>query len=37
LHTSDGTHVVAGVVGQTPFVGVGKGLELVEGGVGQGI
>jgi len=34
LHTSDCAHVVAGVVGETPLVGVGESAELGEGGVG---
>lgn len=37
LHAGDCAHVVAGVVGKTPFVGVGEGGDLVEGGVGQGV
>jgi hypothetical protein len=34
LHARDGTHVIRGVVGEAPFVGVGEGAELREGGVG---
>jgi len=37
LHTRDCAHVVAGVVGETPLVGVGESAELGEGGVGQGV
>jgi hypothetical protein len=34
LHTGDGAQVVRGVVGEAPFVGIGEGAELREGGVG---
>jgi hypothetical protein len=37
LHTSDGTDVVAGVVGKAPLVCVGKSAELAEGRVGENI
>lgn len=37
LHAADGTHVVGGVVGKTPFVGVGKSAQLEEGVVGEDV